>query len=78
MALNFYERDEIQIRCWEEILYSEGGEALAQFQRNCGCLMCGGIESQAGWGPGQSNLVSGKPPYGERVGTWQPLRFLPT
>ena len=38
----------------EEILHSEGGEALAQVaQRSCGCPIPGGVQGQAGWGLGQ-------------------------
>jgi len=37
-----------------KILYSEGGEALAQVaQRSCGCpIIPGGVQGQAGWGTG--------------------------
>jgi len=48
----------IWIRYSEEILYSEGGKALAQVaQRSCGCPIPGGVQGQAGWGPGQPGLV---------------------
>ena len=41
-----------------DILYSEGGEALAQAAKKCcGYPIPGGIQLQAGWGPGQPGLV---------------------
>ena len=26
-------------------------------QRGCGCFICGGVQGQVGWGPGQPGLV---------------------
>ena len=46
-------RREIQVKYQEEILCSEGGEALAQLPRETGCPIPGGIQGQAGWGPEQ-------------------------
>ena len=44
----------------EEILYSESGEAQAQVaHRSCDCSIPGDTQGQAGWGPGQPELVSG-------------------
>ena len=41
-----------------EILYSEGGEALAQVaQRSCGCPIPGDVQCLFGRGSGQSDLV---------------------
>ena len=40
---------EIEIRGEEEILHTEGGEALAQAaQRSCGCPIPGGVQDLAG------------------------------
>ena len=48
-----------------DILYSEGGEALAQAAKKCcGYPIPGGIQLQAGWGPGQPDLVGGSPAQG--------------
>jgi len=33
-------------------------------QRSCGCPISGGVEGQAGWGPGQPDVVSGSPAHG--------------
>ena len=42
-------KGEIQIRYKEKILYSEGGEALAQAaQRSCGCPIPGRALGQVG------------------------------
>jgi len=50
--------------------------------RRCGCPIPGGVQRQAGWGPGQpdlmSDLVVGNIAYGRGVGTKWPLRSLPT
>jgi len=44
----------------EEILYSEGGEAVEQVaQRSCGCPLPGSVQGQAGWGFEQPGLVEG-------------------
>lgn len=49
-----------RFRKYEEILQSEGAEALAEAaQRSNGCLMPGGARDQAGWGFRQPDLVSG-------------------
>jgi len=41
-------RGEVQIRCYEEVLYCEGGEALTQAtHRSCGCPIPGGVQGQA-------------------------------
>ena len=51
---------EIQIKCQEEIFYSESGEALAQAaKKSCGCPIPGGVQVQIEWGPGQPELVGG-------------------
>ena len=52
-----------------EILYSEGGEALAQLSRElCVCPIPGGVQGQAGWSPGQPQLVDDEQPMaGGRV-----------
>jgi len=50
------------MRAKEEILYAEGGEALAQVaQRSCRCPMPGTIPSQVGQGSEQPGLVKGVP-----------------
>lgn len=50
-------RGEIQIRNWEEILYSTSSEALQQVaQRSCGCLILGSVKGQTD--VAQSNLSS--------------------
>ena len=53
--------DKDRFRLKEEILYSEGSEALAQAaQRSCGCPIPVGVQGQLGMGPGQSELVGGR------------------
>jgi len=53
--------DKDRFRLNEEILYSEGSEALAQAaQRSCGCPIPGGVQGQLGMGPGQPELVGGR------------------
>ena len=43
----------------EEIVYSEGGEALKQVdQRSCTYPIPGGIEDQIGWGPEKPDLMN--------------------
>lgn len=60
MVLN--QMREIQIKCQEEILYSDGGETLTQAtQRGYECPVPGGVQGQAGWSPGQPDLVGGNP-----------------
>ena len=50
----------------KEIIYSKVGEVV---QKSCRFLIPGGIRDQVGWGPGQPDLVRGKPTYGRKVGT---------
>jgi len=41
-------------------------------QRGCGCPIPGGVQGQAGWGPGQPELLdlaAGNPACGRRLGT---------
>ena len=50
------------MRCSEEILCLEGGEALAwTAQRNCECAIPAGIQGQVGWGSGQPDVVGDNP-----------------
>mgnify|MGYP001853173413 CR=1 FL=1 len=59
MVLNYKERFRL------EILYLEGGEALAQAaQRGCGCSISGDVQSQVGWGSEQLDLVGDSPVQG--------------
>ena len=56
------------------VLHRESGEVLAQAaQRGCGCSLSGGVQGQAGWGPGQPALVPDLevswPACGREVGT---------
>ena len=54
---------------WEDIFYSDSGEALEQVaQRSCGCPITGGIEGQIGWDPGQPRLVAGSLTHGRGAG----------
>jgi len=67
------------IRYRQEILYSEGGEALAPVaQRSCGCPCPGSIQGQVGWGFEQPGLVEGVPAHGRGVGTRCYIIWLPT
>jgi len=60
----------IEIRDKEEILHSEGGEALTQVsQRSCGCLLPGRVQGQVGRGFEQPDLVEGVPAHSRGVGT---------
>jgi len=69
MALNLKE-GRLRCRYKEEILYSGGGEALAQVaQRSCGCPLPGSVQGQAGWGCEHPGLVEGVPAHGRGVGT---------
>ena len=53
------------MRCKEEILPCEGGEALAQVaQRSCGCPLPGSVQGQVGRGFEQPGLVEGVPAHG--------------
>ena len=59
----------LQVRRQEKMFYLKGSEALGQAaQRSFGCPIPGGIEGQVGWGPGQTDLVSGNPAHGR--GYW--------
>ena len=58
------------MRCKEEVLHCEGGEALEQVaERGCGCPLPGSVEGQVGWGFEQPSLVEGVPAYSRGVGT---------
>jgi len=58
------------MRYKEEILYCEGGEALAQVaQRSCGCPLPGSVQGQAGRGFEHPGLVEGVPAHGRGAGT---------
>ena len=71
------------MRCQGEVL-TESGEVLNRLP-NGGCPVPGGVHSQAGWGPGQSdlvlNLAVGKPACGRGLelgdpwGPFQPKPF---
>lgn len=41
-------------------------------RRSCVCPMCGGVQSQVGWGPGQPDLVGGSPAYGRGLELGEP------
>jgi len=54
------------------VIYSEGGEALAQAAQS-GCPIPGGAQGQVGWGPGQlSCWVTASPQLGVGTG-WSSL-----
>jgi len=58
------------MRYKEEILYSEGCEALAQVaQRSCGCSLPGSAQGQVGWSSEQPGLVEVVPAHGRGGGT---------
>jgi len=58
------------MRYKEEILYCEGGEALAQVaQRSCGCPLPGSVQGQVGWSSEQPGLGEGLPAHGRGLGT---------
>ena len=66
LILQFYdnraEKGQIEIRCKEEVLHCEGGEALEQVaQEGCGCSIPGSVQSQVGWSLQQPDLVGGVP-----------------
>ena len=47
------------MRYKKQILYSEGGEALAKVARRvCGCPVPGSVQGQAGWDFEQPGLVA--------------------
>ena len=76
MVLN--EREQVQIRHQEEILYCDNGAALAQTaQRSCGSPFPGDVQGQIGWDPRQLDLVEGISACGMEVKLWF-LRSLPT
>ena len=53
------------MRCKEEVLDCEGGEALEQVaQRSCGCPIPGSVQSQAGRGFEEPDLVEDVPAQG--------------
>jgi len=53
-----------------DMLYYEGGEALAQVaQRSSGCLLPGSVQGQIGQGFEQPGLVEGVFAHGRGVGT---------
>ena len=57
------------MRCQEEILYSESGEALEQVaQRSCGCPIPGSVQEQVGWGFEQPGLLGDVPAHDRGVG----------
>jgi len=65
------------MRCKKEILYSEGGVALAQVaQRSCGCPLPGRVQGQVGRGSEQPGLVEGVPAPGRGVGTSNPTHSM--
>lgn len=56
------------MNCWEEILYSEAAETLAQVAwGSCRCPIPGSVQVQAEWGPEQPDLVEGAPAHGSGV-----------
>ena len=58
------------MRCKEEVLHCEGGEALEQVaQRSGGCPIPGSVQGQVGWGFEQPGLVEGVPAHGRGLGT---------
>ena len=66
------ERLEISIQYKKDIVYCEGGEALAEVaQRSCGCPLPGHVQTQVGRGLEQ-------PGCGGGVGTGWSIRSLPT
>ena len=58
------------MRCKEEVLHYEGGEALEQVaQRSYGCPIPGVFQGQVGWGFEQPGLVEDVPAHSREVGT---------
>jgi len=58
------------MKCFKEIFYCEGGEALEQVaKRSCGCPLPGSVQSKVGWGCEKPGLVEGVPSRGRGVGT---------
>ena len=78
VASHYYKQEgENYIRCWVEILYSEGSEALAQTaQRSCGCPIPGGVQRQVVWSPWQPGLPGGSQPTAGG-GNWMGFQFPP-
>ena len=61
---------EVQVRYWEEVFHTEGGDALEHFaQGGCGCPIPGGIQGQVGCGSGQLGLVVGGPAHSREIET---------
>ena len=53
-------RGDILVKCWEEILYSESAEVLAQLPREAvGAPSLEKLKGQVGWGPGQPQQQRG-------------------
>jgi len=50
--------------------FTMSGEVLPQAaRRGCGCPVCGGVQGQVGWGPGQPGLVLNVEVGGPACGT---------
>ena len=65
---NCFELKEGRFSSKEEILYREGGEALAQVaQRSCGCPLPGSVQGQVGQGSEQPDLVEAVHAHGRGV-----------
>ena len=63
-------RGEVQVRYYEENLYSEGGESLAQdTQRSCGFPISGGVQVWVEWNHGQPDLEGDNPSHSREFGT---------
>jgi len=63
-----------RFRLKEDILYSEGCEALEQVaQRSCGYPLPGSVQGQVGWGFEQPGLVEDVPAHGR--GGWNQMIF---
>jgi len=62
--------DRFRLDTRRKLIYSEGGEALAQVaQRSCGCPLHGSVQGQAGWSSEQPGLVEGVPAHDTGVGS---------
>jgi len=79
---NGFKLKEGGFRLDKEILYSEGGKALAQVaQRSCGCPLPGSVQGQVGQGVEHPGLVVGVPACGRGLelddlqGPFQPKPF---
>jgi len=51
------------VRYKEKVFYSEGGEALEQDAKRCGCIIPADFQGEAGSGPGQPNLPLNVPAH---------------